>query len=193
MALPSNIAQIQASHPYMGPIIAEALMCLCDAASRLPNPPQHCTFRIGNQPPHDLGLNGDLCCEGFAYVSLGNVFPSSEGFPQEDGSYQAGAVCAPLSWGIPLKLGIVRCAPVSTDGVSTVPDSEWEAAMLQNIYDTSTLLTAACCLRAYVIRANDSRWLGMSEVTGNVNQGEPLGGCVERSIDVQVQMPNCNC
>lgn len=191
MALPSNITEIQAAHPYIGPIVAEALMCLCDKAALKPNPPQHCSFRIGNEAVHDMGLNGDMCCEGLAYVSLGTIFPSSEGFPQEDSSYQAGAKCAPLTWGITMKLALVRCAPVG-DGMSMVPDAAWEAAMLQNIYDSATLMAAACCVRSFVINSSGI-WIGMSAIGGSVAQGNPLGGCVERSIEVQVQMPNCDC
>jgi hypothetical protein len=175
----------------MGPMIFNALQCLCNATAARPNPPQHCSFRIGNAPPHDMGMDGDMCCEGLAYVSLGTVFPSSEGFPGEDSSYQASAKCAPLSWGVTLTLALVRCAPVAEE-LNMIPDSDWEAAMLQDIYDTASLQAAACCLRTYII-STSARFVGMSAVVGSVIQGSPLGGCVERSVNVTIQMPNCDC
>lgn len=191
MALPSNLAQITASDIYIGPLMTNALLCLCEAANAAPNPPAHCSFRIGTDAPHDVGLDADFCCEGLAYVSLGNVFPSSEFFPEEDINRQARSQCAPVSWGVRLRLSLVRCAPVG-EGMTVISNPAWEEAALQNIYDTRTLMKAGCCLRSYVV-ASEGAFLGMSSVIGQVFQGNPLGGCVERFIDMTIQMPNCDC
>jgi hypothetical protein len=190
MVLPSNSVAITGAHPYIGPLLVNALNCLCEAAAARPNPPQHCSFRIGTTPPHDMGLDGDMCCEGLAYVTMTSIFPSSEGFPGPDTNYQASAKCAPLSWGVVLKLALVRCAPVGDQDM--IPDREWEEAMLQDVYDSWTLMAAACCTRAYVL-SGSARFIGMSAIAGTVVQGDPLGGCVERSIEVTVQIPNCDC
>jgi hypothetical protein len=34
---------------------------------------------------------------------------------------------------------------------------------------------------------------GMSVVIDRQVQGPPLGGCIERYVNVQVQFPNCDC
>lgn len=191
MTMPSNLASITASHPFLGPLLTQALTCLCNTATAAPSPPAHCSFRIGNEVIHDLGLDGDFCCEGLAYVTLVRVYPSSEDFPQEDIAYQSRSRCGPLSWGVDLKLGLVRCAPVS-QGNQVIPDTEWEAATLQGIYDTQTLITAACCVRNWVI-GGSAAFDGMSSIMGSVTEGTPNGGCVERYLDLTVQMPGCGC
>jgi hypothetical protein len=191
LPLPSNLSSIQASHPYFGPLMAEALECLCIKASIAPNPPRHCSFRIGSEIVHDLGEDTDLCCEGLAYVTMLQVFPSSEDFPTEDIAYQARSKCGPVSWGVELRMGLVRCAPVGENGY-IVQDRAWEAAALQGIYDTQTLISAACCLRNWVVR-EDAPMEGMSAIMGSVTEGTPNGGCIERNIDLNIQIPGCGC
>lgn len=193
MDLPSNIAAITAADQFIGPIMAQALMCLCAAADAQPNPPQHCSFRIGSDILEDIGANGDFCCEGLAYVAMGDIFPTSEGFPQPDVNFQASAKCAPLSWGVNLKLALQRCVPTGPgEGQYVIPDRDWEAAALQNVYDVKTLLQAACCTRNWVI-GESGLFVGMSSVVSTLTQGTSQGGCIERSINVSVQMPNCFC
>lgn len=192
MTTPSNLAEIEAAHPYIGPLMVQALNCLCQAASGFPNPPQHCSYRIGAEAPHDIGLDTDYCCEGLAYVTLGDLFPSSEAFPDPDITYQARANCAPYTWGVPLKLSLVRCAPVG-DGMNVIPNSAWEDAALQNIYDTRTLMKAACCLRTYITTGTNALFVGFTGVIGNILQGSVMGGCIERSVTVTAQIGVCDC
>lgn len=193
MALPSNLAEITASDIYLGPIMSELLLCLCEKAQLVPNPPEHCTFRIGGDVPHDMGLDGDLCCEGFAYVTLGDIYPSTESFPEQDIVRQVSAGCAWSTWAVSLRAAIVRCAPTGgpTNGL-IIPNADWEAAALQGIYDTRTLQRTACCFRDYVVRES-TVLLGMSVVVDRILQGTPFGGCIERSVNFTVQVPNCDC
>lgn len=185
--LPSNIAQVTSADPYLGPIMSELLMCLCEKAALAPNPPAHCAFRIGTQVPHDLGIDGDLCCEGLAYVTMGDLFPSVN-FPSPDTQRMADAVCPPVSWGVNLTASLVRCIP--TAGETVITDDDWNASALQGVYDARTLLNTACCFRDYL--NSSPLFNGYWSVIGNVVlSNAPLGGCIERSISFQVQTPNC--
>lgn len=193
MALPSNLDQITASDPLLGPVMAELLLCLCEKADLAPNPPQHCSFRVGTQAPHDLGIDGDFCCEGLAYVTLGSLFPSSESFPERDIVRQADTGgCSPPTWGVELTASLVRCVPTGAGDGMMISNREWEIAALQNIYDTRTLQRTACCFRDYVTKQS-SLLIGMSVIIGDITQGTPQGGCIERSVGLTVQIPNCDC
>lgn len=188
--LPSNLPQITAADTYIGPIVSNLLMCLCEKASAAPNPPAHCSLRIGLEVPHDLGIDTDLCCEGLAYVALGDMYPSSEPFPQQDSTRQASTGCPPLSWALSIRAGLVRCVPTGLDNGVTITDKEWEAAALQNIYDTQTLQRTACCFRDFITADSDVLG-GWAIIIGNITQGNPQGGCVERTVTFQVQVPYC--
>lgn len=182
--------QIEAAHPYIGPLMNAALQCLCEQVSIIPNPPQHCCFRVGTEVIHDAGFSIDQCCEGIAYVAMGDLFPSAVSFPEQDIVRQANSNCAPPTWGLVLKLGLIRCIPVG--GVDPLDCTGWNNAALQNIYDTTALTKTACCVRDYVTR-QEPRLLGMSVVIDRQVQGNPLGGCVERFLTMTVQIPNCEC
>lgn len=184
-----TMGDIENAHPYLGPIMVAARQCLCDASSVIPNPPQHCCFRVGTQVIHDAGLFTDQCCEGIAYIMLGDLYPSAISFPEQDIVRQATANCAPPTWAVQIKLGIIRC--IDTGDVDPMTCDQWNAAALQNIYDTKALINAACCFRSYILASE--RFLGMSVVIDRQVQGNPLGGCVERSLTISVQLPNCEC
>lgn len=190
--LPSNINDIIAADPNMGPLMANLLMCLCEKAALNPNPPQHCTFRIGQQPPHDLGIDTDFCCEGMAYVTMGDVFPTADQFPQQDVTRLANTNCIPVSWAVTLKAALVRCVPTGDENGVTIKDSAWEAAALQGIYDIQTLQRTSCCFRDYVLHGNPLL-IGMSAVFDRITTSEPEGGCVERALNFTVQIPDCSC
>lgn len=172
------------------PLMDQILACLCEAAARIPNPPQHCCFRVG-EVAHDAGLNQDLCCEGLAYVTLGDIYPSSTSFPEQDIIRQAAASCAPPTWAVAVKMGIIRCVPVG-DLYNPVSCTEWNTAAKQTIYDSFALRNAACCVRNYITAGTDA-FLGMSVIIERQTQGNPGGGCVERSINMTIQIPNCSC
>lgn len=167
-----------------------ALACLCETVSGIPNPPQHCCFRVGTEIIHDAGISIDQCCEGIAYVALGDMFPSAVSFPEQDIVRQANSNCAPPTWGLYLKVGIIRCIPVG--GMDPLDCDSWNSAALQNIYDAAALTRTACCIRSYVT-TQSTDLLGMSVVIDRQVQGNPLGGCVERFFTIAVQIPNCEC
>lgn len=170
--------------------LGQALLeCLCAAVNERPNPPQHCCYRIGVEAAYDADLSTDLCCEGLAYVIPGDSWPSVV-FPNMDITRQANAPCGIVSWVQEFKVGIIRCAPTGTD--TQMPTcAEWNAAALQNLYDAESLRRAVCCFRptAYAI----PEMLGLSIVVNRMQQNPVLGGCVERWMTVQTELPGDCC
>jgi hypothetical protein len=172
--------------------LAQALRdCLCAQTSANPNPPALCCFRVGTEIAHDIGINEDICCQGMAYVSIGNVWPSTNGFPGEDTDRQANVQCWPPAWAVELRTGIIRCVPTGGEDPPTCP--EWAEAHIQVAHDSQALRQAACCFRTYVQSGPDYLGTGMSIVIGRQEQSNPFGGCVERSMTITVQMPNIDC
>ena len=171
-----------------------ALTCLNQAVTGVPNPPANICYRVGSEVAHDVDLVHDLCCEGLAYVSLGDTFPSSSSFPEQDIVRQANTACAPAAWAQQFRVGIVRCVPVVMDDTGAMPTcADWNAAALQNMWDSVALRRAACCIRSFMV-SNEGFFLGMSTVMERQIQGNPLGGCVERYFTIMLQFPNCdNC
>lgn len=170
-----------------------ALTCLTQAVTGVPGAPANICYRVGSEIAHDIDLINDLCCEGLAYVALGDTYPSSNSFPEQDIIRQASTVCAPPSWAQQFRIGIVRCVPVVMDDTGAMPTcADWNAAALQNMWDSVALRRAACCIRSYMA-SNNGFFLGMSVVIERQVQGNPLGGCVERYFTVALQFPNCDC
>lgn len=179
-----------AAHPFIGPLMVEALSCISNAIDLFPNPALHRCFRVGTEVIHDIGISEDLCCEGLAYAMLGEVYPSAESFPEHDIIRQANSSCVPPTWGVQIRIGIVRCIPVG--GVDPLPCDDWGAAAVQNVYDARALLVASCCIRDFVVNSNGSL-LGMSAVIDRQTQGNVLGGCIERYVGLSLQIPDCEC
>lgn len=184
------IDDMTAAHPIIGPLMVEALACLCERVAQIPNPPMHCCFRIGQEVIHDMGYSIDQCCEGIAYVMLGDFYPSAESFPEQDIVRQASNPCSIPSWGLILKFGIIRCIDVG--GVNPTSCDSWNEMAVQNLWDTKALLRTSCCVRDYV-QTSGSQLVGMSSVIDRQTQGNPLGGCVERYVTMTIQIPNCDC
>jgi len=175
----------------VGPLMNTIRSCLCEQAARAPNPPAICCFRVGVEIPHDAGINEDQCCEGIGYVALGDTYPSAVSFPEQDIIRQADAKCTFPTWAQVFKLGLIRCVPVGTI-YNPIGCDEWNAAAVQNVYDSATLRRVACCIRDYM-RQVGGQLLGMSTVVERQIQSTPQGGCVERSMTVTIQIPNCDC
>lgn len=181
---------MQVAHQYLGPLMNASLACLCETVSTMPNPPQNCCFRVGTEVMADAGLFVDQCCQGIAYVMLGDFYPASEAFPEQDVVRQANSHCAPATWALYIKIGIIRCIPVG--GQDPLDCDTWNQIAVQNVYDTVALARASCCIRNWVV----SEWeeaIGMSVVIDRQTQGSPSGGCIERSVSIALQIPNCEC
>ena len=194
ITLPSLTSHIVATSTGTGDTFVTALAeqllaCLCEAVSLQPNPPEHCCYRVGLEVAHDAGINEDMCCEGIAYVALGDSFPSDRA-PEQDIQRQADAACAPPSWIQVFKVGIIRCVPTG-DEFNPPSCTDWNTAFTQNIADALSLRQAQCCMRDW-IRASET-FMGMTVIMDRQTQGSPLGGCVERSFTISIQFPNCDC
>lgn len=181
--VPARTSPIQ----HLDDMLAAMLSCLCEAAATRPRPPQHCCYRIGEEVAHDADIYTDLCCEGLAYVSLGDVYPVVDSFPEQSIVTQANQVCSFPSWAVNIKAGIVRCVPTGT--TNEMPScTDWNTAMIQHIFDTQSLASAACCFKQAWISDIEP---GMSVVIGPNSTTVPQGGCVERFITMQVQTSVC--
>jgi hypothetical protein len=176
-------------------ILDMAEQCLTQALNANPNVPANICRRLDLQVAWDADLYTDLCCEGLAYVSFGDIVPSWTGFPEPAITNQANwGACSPPSWGVSFRMGVVRCVPVGTD--STMPTcTEWRDASTQQAHDAQALRAATCCLRQAIVAATDAAgpFWGMSAVIGQQGQLQLQGGCVERNAEITVQIPNCDC
>jgi hypothetical protein len=198
------------SFPYPDPVIYLAQLaktCLTNAVAEVAalvndvtiwKPPAEVCFRVSTQIPFDMDKYADLCCQGLGYVALGGTWPSANSFPEQDVNRQAASRCAPPAWAEEYRMGLVRCLPVVTQGEGFqeggMPTcAEWNQAAIQNMWDSVTLRKATCCFRQSVLTDSTGFFDGMSVVMDRQVQGPPLGGCVERYVNVQVQHPNCDC
>ncbi len=171
------------------PTVAQlALECLCQAASANPNPPAECCLRLPGDPVMDFSQFTDKCCEGLAYVSVGDMWAvGSSGFPNMDSDRQADG-CMPTSWGSELRIGIMRCTPTIGETDLDPPTcAQYTAAALQNMVDAQTLRQAACCL--FKVFPTEAQLHGLSRVIARQTAGEAQGGCIERYMMFQFEFP----
>lgn len=173
---------------FVWPLAQQLLACLCEKTAAHEGAPAFCCYRVGTEIAHDAGQFEDLCCEGLAYVTLLDTYPSSTSFPESDIVRQASATCAPTTWAQIFQVGIIRCVPVGDLGAG--PSCiDWNAAFRQNVIDAKVLREVACCFRNFVVQNNDT-FLGMSVVIDRQLQGNPQGGCIERTMKITAQFPN---
>ena len=173
---------------FVWPLAQQLLACLCEKTAAHEGAPTYCCYRVGTEIAHDAGQFEDLCCEGLAYVTLLDTYPSSDSFPESDVVRQANQSCAPTTWAQVFQVGIIRCVPVGN--LDMGPScTEWNAAFRQNVIDAKVLREVACCIRNFVVQNNDT-FLGMSLVIDRQLQGNPQGGCIERTMKITAQFPN---
>lgn len=164
-------------------VSAALLNCLCAAVSGHPNPPMHCCYRVEWEVPEDMA-ESDLCCEGLAYVVMGDQWLSSASFPEQDIIRQIQGVCAPPTWAVQFKIGILRCIP---NGMQ-VTCAEEAVSFAQEIQDSDALREASCCIREWV----KENAIGMDVVIDR-QQKTTQGGCMDRYVTVTIQFNNYDC
>ena len=167
---------------------AALLNCLCTAVSGMPaaDRPQHCCYRVGTEPVHGVSLDQiDLCCEGLAYVIVGDVYPSIESFPDNDIVRQIQGNCYPPAWAVAFRTGIVGCVPDDDDCATN------NAAFTANLYRVQALNQAMCCFRAFI--NTSTTFMGMNLVIERQVQGSTSGGCTDRYVNLVAQIPNLDC
>jgi hypothetical protein len=164
------------------------LSCLCNSVAVRPNPPAHCCFRVGNEVAHDADLTTDLCCEGLAYVSIGEIHPVVASFRTSSTAAQANLLhaCGFPSWGVSTRMGIVRCIPVG-DAVTMPSCTDWNTAFAQHLSDAQALAEAVCCFKQTWFDIQ----LGMSVLVEANATTNPSGGCIERYVTMQIQTGAC--
>lgn len=170
--------------------------CLCTIVNGSTQPVRHCRYLIGSEG--DVGQAGfagidtftDECCEGVAYVAMGNIYPSVESFPEPDIIRQSESPCVPPAWAINFRVGIMRCAPAGTNTASPT-DAAWEVAYQKSLIDAVLLNQVSCCFRAWV--RNEPGLEGMGLIIAQQQASAPQGGCMERFVDYQIQIPNLDC
>lgn len=174
-------------------VATQALLCLQASYPVSGYAPAEYCARVGTNVTYDIDQFRDLCCDGLGYVLLGETVASSTSFPERDIVRQANSSCAPAAWAQTLTIGVIRCIPVVTDDEGSMPScNDWTLAYYQNIADIIALRRTACCLRSWFM-AQTGMLEGMSFVIQDQAQGSPQGGCVERSMTLAFQMPNCDC
>ena len=145
--------------------LAQALMDHSD-------PAMHIEIRSGSEVVFDLSQNEDLCCEGLAWVRMGNATP---GFPGTDATVRH---CVIPVWSLQLEMGIVRCAPVGSDTeIVTASEHATVAALLAE--DFMAMRRALCLWHAAH---------GYDYTLGPWTPVGPAGGCVGSTITVTAQI-----
>jgi hypothetical protein len=167
-------------------ITAAALACLCTAVAANPNPPALCRYQVEFEPPEDL-VPSDICCEGLAYLAVGDVWPSAQSFPEADVARQIQGDCPSPAWGVEIRLGIMRCVP----GTDLTPSTqEQEDAFIQDLHDAQALRRASCCV--FNLPRTIPGLLGFNVIVGRGTK-TVQGGCVNRYTPISIQFPNCDC
>lgn len=170
----------------------QALVCLQASFPVSGYAPAEFCVRVGTNVTYDIDQYRDICCDGLGYVLLGSTVASSTSFPEQDIIRQANSICAPAAWAQTLTVGIIRCIPTAGPQGTMPSCDDWTLAHYQNVADIMALRRTACCFRNWFV--NQTGLLeGMSIVLQPQSQGAPQGGCVERSMDITIQMPNCDC
>lgn len=172
---------------------AQALACLQATYPVSGFMPAKFEFRVGTTVTYDLDQYDDLCCPGLGYVMLGETYPSSTSFPEQDSVRQANTACAPAAWAQRITVGIIRCIPTVIDDQGSMPTADdWLLSFHKNVADNIALRRTACCMRTWLL-GQVGLLEGMSMVIENQNQQSPQGGCIERTLTMALQFPNCDC
>lgn len=165
-----------------GQFLAQAQLlktCFGAALDANPNPPAKLCLTWGS-PIADLGLNGDDCCDGAAYVNMIEFYPSSNLFPDRTIERQSGP-CGVLAWAVRFEIAVFRCWP--DHGFNQLTCDEREAATIQMFHDSDAITNAMCCFQ----QVNQ----GLLTAVTDSNPIEPQGGCAGVFGTVSVQVPNC--
>jgi hypothetical protein len=125
---------------------------------------------------------GDLCCEGLAWVRIGDTYPSSN-FPEPDSTTKG---CFPTSWALTLEAGLLRCYhPGGEPGMASCADHTDNA--IQDSIAINILKNAACCWGQKLKAIAPSR---LWAVQGIVING-PRSNCIDRTMTILTGSPKC--
>jgi len=164
----------------------QLLSCFDAALQEGPNPPPdgNICLRVG-EVPFSAGLSEDLCCEGFAWVRILRIYPSTV-FPQTDTTPND---CQRSAYAIELEMGAVRCMPFGDNQAGPSCD-QWTAAFLQVDEDAASMRRAVCCLFDLV---DTNTTLIDQIVTGEWRPIDNQGGCIGGQMNVTIQISCSEC
>jgi len=158
--------------------LAELLLdCLCSKLAVRPNPPAQCCLRFGTDVPQDV-LPEDVCCQGLGFVRLGQMFASSQNFPEPDVPDN----CAGQMWAVELEMGVLRCG-------NPTECEDWTSGSVQHFSDRWAMVEAICCFRDRLMAQS----MAPSILIG---EGQPLaveGNCAGATQTITVQIPGPCC
>jgi hypothetical protein len=161
------------------PIAELLLACLCETVAVKPNPPKLCCLRFGTEVAQDI-FPQDVCCSGLGYVRVGDMFPSSQSFPNPD---DPGQGCVGQAWAVEMELGIFRCADTSDCESCT-------SGTRQHLIDRWSMVEAVCCFEKR-FRKSTHGALSWYPVSGSPLPNE--GNCGGATLSVVVQVPGACC
>lgn len=156
------------------------LDCLGTALNNNPNPPAEICLTWGS-PIADLGLDGSDCCNGTAYVSMLEYYPSSNLFPDRTIERQSGP-CGVLAWALRLEVSVFRCWP--DEGMRRISCTTRTETVTQLFHDAQAIRAAMCCFQ----QINQ----GLLVAVTDAQPIDPMGGCAGNFGSVSVQVPNCD-
>jgi hypothetical protein len=153
------------------------LECLCKKLAVRENPPKLCCLRFGTDVTQDV-IPEDICCEGLGYVRIGDMFASSDSFPEPDTATN----CQGAMLALELEMGVLRCGdPTDCDA--------WDSGTAQHISDRMAMFEALCCFKDGL----ESNALYLNTLVG---QGSPLpieGNCNGATQIITVQIHGACC
>jgi hypothetical protein len=156
---------------------------LLDPPANLPIPQDVCRV-AGTEVAEDVDpiIGSDRCCQGMAWVRIGDAYPSSN-FPEPD---QFGNKCWPVAWGQRYEVGILGCYPT---GEHMLNCSQMNTMAEQDAARIQYLKRVACCFGDTLNaspRLRQRLW-----VVESIQVQGPRGGCISRVMSVIVQLPKC--
>jgi len=159
----------------------DLLACWQEQLKANPDPPADFCVRVGESVAEDIDpITGeDQCCEGLAWVRVGNMVPSSN-FPDVDTTYYK---CYPVTWALELELGIMRCMPGQAQ-TPIVSCSNYQKAFTHDVNDLRAMEETLCCWKGTLSKGRLFAVLS-AEPYG------PRGGCIGRTMQLLVQKPKC--
>lgn len=172
---------------FVSDAVQQVLGCYDMALQDGPNPPPdgNICLRVG-EVPFDIGLAQNLCCEGFAWVRVISIFPSTN-FPRQNFDPQN---CPSASYAIELELGAIRCLPPGDENNGPNCD-EWTAVFLQVDEDAASMRRAVCCVNdliggptTFISQVVSGPWTPID------GQGACIGG--RMTVTIQVSCSECD-
>lgn len=173
------------------PIALNAHACLVTEVGKLAFPPSSVHIRPGAifTPLADQTEIGDECCNGIAWVRLGQQVPTGAHWPDQLTDVDPPARGVPSDYAVQIELGIIRCVPTHSNLPAQngqIPTAaQWLQSAQEFADDAAALRRTVCCLQ--VLYGTDAVLAGV--ITPLQNEGN----CGGQTVLIQVRAPACDC